>query len=416
MDREKVLSPMLAALLIGSLVLVAGCKNEPPIVWDPNQPGAGSPVINTITPASALGLITQVTLRGHYFSPVDTNNIVYFGVTKGTIISSTDTIIVVVPPSLDAGTYQISVVVAGAYQRATYSAYRVEPAGIEYGGFQDLDETYSIAVDASENLYAQLKAYPATDTARVFTIAPVSPYTSKILFGTLKDTLLKSWAKASDMRIGPGGILYLQQTNNVNLYRLPTTGGVTQFFLSWPGRANAIDFDSVGNLFAGGNGGVFNIRRTNGSVAALSTFSTSTIKAVKVFAGYVYVAVSAPSASAGVWKARIINTNGDLDPAIQVLNWSQAPAPFPISAVLSLAIADDGTIYVGCDNKDPILMIPPTGVPAALYPGALSPPATQLIWGTGQYLYCNRDNATGSGRRVIRIAMQKDGAPDYGRK
>jgi hypothetical protein len=414
MNHEKFLSAILTVSLIGTLMMFPGCTNdESPAGWDPNKSGAAAPVITRVSPSSALSGITQVTLSGNNFSPVDTNNIVYFGATKATLISSTDTNIVVVAPNVDEGIYTISVVVSGAYQHATSGSYSVQFAGIEYGGFKDLDETYSIAVDASENLYAQLKAYPATDTARVYKVAPVSPFTSKVLFGTLKDATLNPWAKASDMRIGPGGYLYLQQTNNVNLYRLPTSGGITQQFLTWPGKANALDFDSVGNLYAGGNGGL-NVRKKDGTFTTVSSFSTLSIKAVKVFNGYVYVAAIVPNA--GVWRARIADINGTLDPPVRVLNWNQAPGNFPASAVLSLAIAADGTVYVGCDNKDPILAIPPTGVPAALYPGVLSPPATQLIWGTGQYLYCNRDHATGANRRIIRITMQKNGAPDYGRQ
>jgi hypothetical protein len=415
MNRKTILSGILPPLLFGMFVLLPACeKDEPPVVWDPNQPGAGMPVIRSVNPPSALAGITQVTLSGANFSSIDTNNTVYFGTKPGTIVSATQTSIVVVPPDLDEGAYQIKVVVAGAYQFATFGPYTVQHAGIEYGGFTDLDETYSIAVDASENLYAQLKAVTG-DTARVFTIAPVAPYTGKVLFGTLKDATLKPWPKASDMRRGPGGYLYLQQTNNVNLYRIPPGGGVTQLYVSLSGRATALDFDQNGNIFAGGDRAGMSVVMPNGTARAVGSFATMTIKAVRVFNGEVYVATALPGVSPGVWKSRILNANGDLDAPVQVFSWSQAPGTFPASAVLSLAIAADSTLYVGCDNADPILVIPPSGTPTALYPGVLSPPATQLIWGTGEYLYCNRDNAVGSKRRVIRITMGKNGAPDYGR-
>lgn len=414
--KRGMLSTLGLAVLATAFLLPTGCtKDEPPVVWDPSQSGAATPVITGVSPASALGGITKVTLTGGNFSPVDTNNSVYFGAAAGTIVSSTSTQVVVVPPALDEGGYVIKVVVAGAYGIATYGPYAVQYAGIEYGGFTDLDETYSIAVDGSENVYAQLKA-AVNDTARVLRIAPVAPYTTKQLYGTLKDALLRPWPKASDMRIGPGGYLYLQQTNNVNIYRIAPGGGVTQLWTALPAKASALDFDQNGNIFAGGDRAGMSVVNTDGTKRIVGSFSTMTIKAVRVFNGEVYVATASPGATPGVWKSRILTTTGDLGTPVQVLDWSQAPGTFPASAVLSLAIAADSTIYVGCDNADPILAISPSGAAEALYPGVLSPPATQLIWGTGQYLYCNRDNAVGSKRRVIRIAMEKNGAPDYGRQ
>jgi hypothetical protein len=403
-------------LLAGLLMLLAGCtKDEPPVVWDPNDPGAGTPVIRAVSPASALGGITNVTLSGRNFSPVDTNNVVYFDVKEGTVVSATDTAIVVVPPDLDNGAYQITVVVSGAYQSTTFGPYTIEHAGIEYGGFGDLDECYSIAVDGSEIVYAQLKA-AAGDTARVFRIPPSPPYTSKTLYGTLKDALSRPWPKASDMRIGPGGYLYLQQTNNANVYRIPPGGGVTVLFTVLPGRASAIEFDQNGNLFAAGDRAGVSVVKPDGTKRIVGSYATMIVKALKVFNGDLYLATASPGATPGVWKSAILNADGDLGTPVQVLSWAQAPGTFPASAVLSLAIAADGTIYVGSDNADPVLAIPPGGSPSALYPGVLSPPATQLIWGTGQYLYCNRDHAVGANRRVIRIAMGKNGAPDYGRQ
>jgi hypothetical protein len=402
-------------LLTAIMVLGAGCsKDVPPVVWDPDAPGAGTPSIRFVSPASALGGITRVTLSGSNFSPVDSNNIVYFGVQAGQVVSSTDTNIVVVPPDLDNGSYPIKVVVSGSFQPAIYSAYTVEHAGIEYGGFGDLDETYSIAVDGAETMFAQLRAATG-DTARVFVVPPTPPYTAKTLYGTLKDALQRQWPKASDMRVGAGGYLYLQQTNNANLYRIPPGGGVTVLYTALPARATAIDFDQNGNLFAGGDRAGMSVVKPDGAQRIVGSYATMTIKALKVYNGELYVAAAAPGATPGIWKSTITNTDGDLGAPVQVLSWAQAPGTFPSSAVLSLAIAVDGTLYVGSDNADPILAIPPGGTPSALYTGVLSPPATQLIWGTGQYLYCNRDHTVGANRRVIRIAMGKNGAPYYGR-
>ena len=419
MKRNRILPVVLSGMLCAAAVLLGSCSEEDiPVVYDSGNTGGPAATITGVSPASALGLITQVTLTGQNFGAVDTQNFVYFGTTPGTIISGTTTSLVVVPPDLDMDQYTIKVVVPGVFQPATYGPYVVEPAGIEYGNFQDLDDVFSIAMDGSENLYAQQAAVnTTTDTAKVY---KVDPNQVKTVYGYLLDASLKGWPKASDMRIGPGGYLYLQQTNNVNMYRIAPGGGITQPYVTLPGRASTIEFDSSGNIFAGGSlslAGIFAVHPDR-SMKAVGSYTGMNIKALRVFGGYLYVAVATPAASAGVWKSQILDNAGTLGANVRVLTWSAAGGTYPSSGVTSMTIAADGTIYVGTDNNsNPILAVPPVGTPASLYPGVLSPPATQLVWGNGQYLYCNRESTSGSvPRRIIRIAMGKNGATDFGRK
>ena len=399
----------LALLLLGLLAGVyAGCKEEgPPVVWDEGASGADTPAITSADPPSALGLISRVTLTGRNFSPVDTANMVYFGTTRATVVSASPTSLVVIPPDLDQGGYTIKVAVPGAFQVATFGPYTVEHAGVEYGNFQDLDEVYAVAIDAQENLYAHLKLTIASrpDTGLVFKVSPLGV---KTLFGAT------TFASARDMKIGPGGSLYLQQVNSRNLYRIPPGGGSNERFATLPGNASFLDFDSSGNIFVGGNGGLFVVDRA-GAARAVGAYQNQTIRAVRVFAGAIYVAVATPAA--GIYRNRILNAQGDLEAGVRVLDWAQSGGTYPPSGIWSLAIAADGTLYIGTDNVNPVLAVPPGGAPAPLYPGVLTAPARQLAWGSGQYLYCNRwVPASPPPRRVIRIVMGKNGAPDFGRQ
>jgi hypothetical protein len=401
--KRAILSLCLIPALL-CLLFVPGCKDEaPPVVWDPANAGGTGPTITSVSPpAGALGAITEVTITGTNFAPVDTQNVVFFGNSQGTVKSATLTSIVVIPPDISVEGLTIKVSVPGAYQLATFGPYKLEHASVEYGGFGDLDEVYALALDKSENLFVQFK-----DSSKVYKITPASV---KTRVGTL------TFPKASDMKVGPGGFLYFQQTNSTQVHRIAAGGGTSTVFATMPGRASACDFDSAGNYYAGGTGNGMFVVNPNAATREVGSFRGLTIRGVRVFAGAVYAAVSAPTS--GVWKSRILNSQGDLEAPVKVFDMATAPGTFPASAVLSIAFAADGQMYIGTDNRDPILVVSTDGSSLALYAGTLIAPATQMEWGNDTYLYVNRYNVSlaASLRRVIRVSMGKPGAPEYGRQ
>ncbi len=73
MKRDMLLPGMLLFLCL--LALFPACTTEePPVVWDPNAAGSGTPQVTGVSPSSALGGITEVRISGKNFSPVDSNN------------------------------------------------------------------------------------------------------------------------------------------------------------------------------------------------------------------------------------------------------------------------------------------------------------------------------------------------------
>ena len=404
MKRTAFLPAAVSLMACAALAFLPACeKEEPTTVYDPGAGGSAAPVITSVDPAgSAFGGVTEVTLNGQNFSSVDTANVVYFGNRSAAVLSASPTRLVVLPPDTDATGLTISVAVPGAYAMAQFGPYKLERASVEYGGFKDLDQVYSIALDASENLYAQLK-----DTAQVNIVPPNGTGT--------KYGKLAGFPKASDMKIGPGGYLYLQQTNSTSLHRMDPGGGTTSLYVTLPGKASAIDFDSSGNIFAGGAGAGLFVVNPNKATREVGSYRNKTIKSIRVFSGYVYVAVSAPQG--GIWRNKILTTAGALDTNQLYYDWTKAPGTFSAAPVKYVAIAEDGDLYVGTDNTDPILLVHPDGSAETLYPSVLKPPLEQLVWGPSTYLYQNRYSSTvPSIRRVIKIGMGKKGAPDFGWK
>ncbi|MBI3765498.1 MAG: IPT/TIG domain-containing protein, partial [Ignavibacteriales bacterium] len=174
---QKMKSLSLVTFMCGLVLFLGSCKvEEPPVVYNPNDQGGGSPEITGVTPPNvAYAGVTEVKLTGKNFSSVDTLNSVYFDNKKANVLAASSTELTVLAPDLISDSAVIRVAVAGAFAIATYGPYKLAPVTTEYGGFFGLDEVYSIAMDSSENLYAQLK-----DSAKVFKVTPTG---NKTLYG-----------------------------------------------------------------------------------------------------------------------------------------------------------------------------------------------------------------------------------------
>jgi hypothetical protein len=86
-----------------------------------------------------------------------------------------------------------------------------------------------------------------------------------------------------------------------------------------------------------------------------------------------------------------------------------------------MTLDENGNVYVGTSDRTvaaPVLIISSDGsTTEALYPGIVEPGAERLVWGTGSSLYISRGSvSTITTRRVLRLDVGKNGAPDYGRK
>jgi len=392
--------------ILGLLLIGTQCsKPKSESIYDPNDTGAPTPVIDSIVPPTeTFAGVGVINIYGQNFAPRVDENLVYFNSELGEVLSATSQRLEVKVPNLVSDSVIVKVAVQGAYLFAQYEeAYKLKAAAVEFGGFGDLDDPYALVSASDSTLYVSLMGNTllhldaAGDTLEILQ--------------TITD-------KASGMRIGPDGGLYYVNIVNYVLRLLPisSSGAISYYLL--PGGAYDLDFDAQGHLYCGGNGGALYRVDADGSVATVGDYSDYEIKSVRVFHDTVfvvaqYVGFDSTKIKSGVWKQTILDSEGTLGEPQLVFNWdAYAGENYHL---LSITFSSDGVMFLGADGPDAITLIYPDGTIEPLYPEILVPPASVLMWGYGPYLYVNRHSTDASLRRVIRIDTGMEGEPYYGR-
>ncbi len=401
-----------SALLIWLLFSFYSCSYDGPTdVYDPVETSR-TPEITSIEPADlALAQYTQVKISGKNFgSGLDSSlsNIVYFNNKKGTIISESQTEIVVVPPDISGDEITIKISVPGAFELAEFQNYRIELLSIKSDAFIPTDQIVAIAVDANENLYAAIKD-------RLLTIYKIEPGKQKAEYGTL------SFPVVSEMKVGPNNELYFQITTK-DLYKLSADGGKAEKYVTLPKKVKYFDFDENQNIYSGGTkSGVFRIT-TDGNFNEVGSFTDFDIKSIRVFDGHVYFSAiytgtndSYPAS--GVWRSLISSTDGNLSDAELVYDWSQLVS-FSNSKIGTITLAANGTMFIGSDSEDnPIVVVYPDGNSEALYSGLLLTKTVQFVWGNGNILYHNITGNDEETDGIYKVNITNwESAPYYGRE
>ncbi|MBC8193159.1 MAG: IPT/TIG domain-containing protein [Candidatus Marinimicrobia bacterium] len=410
--RIKNLSNMKRLLLVTLVgILMFACEEYPEIdllTYDDQVIGT-DPVILDITPpaATAFAAYTIITISGEHFSPDSGGNTVYFSGVQAQIQSESETEIVVLAPDIVGEDLALNLVVDGALNIVTVP-YSLANLSLEYGGFGNAEKTRCIAVDNAENLYAMLDDR---------TVIKVTETGERTIFGT---TL--SFPSAGEMRVGPGGALFIQRTSQRSIYRIGPDGGDAEEHIIFPEsvegsnvRLTSFDFDAQGNIYAGGVSGGLVAHNVNGNVYGLGDYYDGVkIKSVRVYDGYVYL-----GREDGIWRSEILSDTGSVGAGEFIFDWENS-GTFSASDLKSITFASDGDMYIGTANTttttlDPILVLHPDGSTEALYPGQLLLPADHMVWGSGAFMYVNRANRDAELRRIIRVNLLKPGAPHYGR-
>ena len=189
----------------------------------------------------------------------------------------------------------------------------------------------------------------------------------------------------SDLRVAPDGVLYGARRVQAAL-RLPDGGNeeIVNPILAGSVKITALDVDAGGRIWGGGDNDDLYRIDPDGS---FTTFPfAENVRALLLLDGFLYVASTTDrGAQSKVWRLPIDASNALGTPSLVV----DVRADFGGTA-LALASAEDGTLYVGTDARDPIIEIPPTGAASALYPGILQTPAISFAWGPGSTLYVVR--------------------------
>ncbi len=406
MRKKRIL--FLSFFLFSGLLWFGACERTPtPSVYQENAPTRPNPVITAILPpGKGIAGISHITIKGNHFDPDTGKNSVFFGSRRAKMISASAQELVVLAPEVVDDSIPVRVSVQGALLYSNVVYYALEEAAIEYGlyGLEN-EDLYGITVDSQENLYVSLNPF------RLDKITPD---------GVRHD----NWGKtigvvnAKRLKVGPGGYIYFAKHNN-RIYRIPLAGGNSSTYVSsLPGKVYDFDFDENGNIYAGGNNDQLIFIRNDQTVAAVASYPDVYIKGVRIFEGYVYVAGREGDSLEAVWRNPILSP-GNLGEREMVFNLTRARLWEGIK-ILSMAIDSAGNLFLGTNAPDPILILLAASNYQQyewLYPGYLLPDIFDMTWGTGEYLYLTRraNSAFGSTTRIIRVNVQRRGAPYYGR-
>lgn len=387
-----------------AVFLVTGCNEDPnPGLDDLISPPTTPPSISTIEPSSGgLAGITVLTINGSNFSSDQSKNAVFFNGVKGEVLSATSTQLKVRPPNVISDSVQVKVSVFKVEDFSNIVIYKLAPATVEIFNFDPNNHgtPYGITVDVNENLYASLGPDKGT-------------------FKVDQQGNLSQWAPDgpesffNSLTMGPSSTIYATRRVRGIIQVLENTTPATyvSYAAGVGGAAADTDFDQDLNLWAGANGNIISV--TPAKVVQGFPFDGN-IAAIKIFDGAIY-AIGTSNNEQFIWKVPIIGADNLGSPEVY-LNFTSTVDPQ--LKLNDIAIAADGDIYLGTDaEKDPIYIIHPDKSFEKLYPGIINSSVYSLCWGNNNYLYMTRNASENLklNQTIIRIDVEKQGAPYYGR-
>jgi len=394
--RSLLLLAMLGLLLISSCT-----KPENNALYDPNASYNPPPTITGISPTgSAVAGIDTLIIQGTNFSTTLAENSVYFNASPAILLNSTTTQIKLIAPLVPSDSIGVRVAVLGALQFTNMAQYKLKAAVAAFGGLLANDTSTSLAIDASGNLYYAYLSHAIEAGISKVTPAGVRSSYAPATAGVSQWTGLK---------MGPSSYLYAAR-NFRALYRFAPGGGASAaLWLAFPvGTAIAdIDFDQSGNAWGGGNNS--NIYRIDQSKVITTFPFVGNVHSVRVYNGYLYFSAKT-DAGEKIWRASI-SSSGLGTPEL----YFDIASVYPTNVPLSITFASDGTMYVGTDAPDGLLIVYSNktySAPFSIYKASFGTGLGYLAWGNADDLYASTSNGI-----LLKFTIRgKTSAPYYGSK
>lgn len=402
MKNKKIKS--LLVFVLPLLILISACTkfDEPALINDPGITYSASPSITSVNPSdSAVAGVREIEINGSNFAVngKDTNWVIIGG-SPARIKSITADKIVIYRPKLDDTKYgtpiNISITVPTSLQVANLTNFKIESPIAQYGDFSSKTSPLTaFEVDNQENLYVGTKK-------------TIMKYDGLDLSSSIN--LSADFSKFSDMKFGKDGMLYIA-AEKTNLFRMDVTTWTSETYATLPAAVLKIDFDANGNIYAGTADGLYVINADK-TVTPTNQYGGITIREVRVYNGAVYVGTPA-----GIFKSDIQDNNGTLGASSQVLDVT-GKAGFGGTELNSFAIAADGTFLLCIINYPgySVFILENDGSITPYYQDDIIPDnIEQIMWGNGNKIYLHRGSQNRTVTRVLRMGMDKDGAPYLGR-
>lgn len=378
-------------------LLASGCsQDKAKSFYNPTATPLPTPTISSVTPnGSAVAGIDTVTIKGTGFSTTLEENYIVFNSQAAQVVHATPTELKMIAPLLVGDSIVIRAAVRGSYDFSNKIPYALKPAVAVFGDLGATELATAITTDASGNVYTGFDLNGSE--------AGVLKFSTK---GVRTVFAPKTGGDFTSLKMGPGGAIF--GARNIRaLYRFAPGGGAaaavwaqvsSMFFMD-------CDFDQTGNLWAGGNN--VNIYRFATDKSVTTYPFVGNIHSVRVFSGYLYFSAKT-DAGEKIWRAPI--TAGGLGTPEIYFDFSTV---YPQNVPSVMTFASDGTLYIGVNSSDGILVVTPgktAYAPLTVYKQLFGKGVKAMTWGAVNDLYCSTVDGL-----LLKINITgKTSAPYYG--
>jgi hypothetical protein len=400
-----------ALLTLTLIVIISGCKKDPPVSpWDPNATFGAQPIVSSVVPENMpyiLGGVTTIDINGTGF-PTDTSKIhLFFNNTEVSIGSITATQIKLLAPIMILDSIRVRLRIDGSDQFSDLKYINIRST---FTLIKEIDTTqvtpHAITFNKNGDLFVSVTKGTVSDGIYEVTAAGSAiPFAAKGTEPSFTGLKLK------------GDSIYAARGANRIVSRNSTPPYAMNIFSSaLPAIVVDFDYDANRIMWTGGstmNGGILRID----SLKSVKQFPfTGTIRSVRVFNGALYVTNEAPDSTNAIYKIPIIASDSSLGTAEKYFDLSVTVGNKKNKAY-GITFDSDGNLYVGTDAPAGIYVVASDKSIQPLYNGVIGPNCTFLAWGNDSYLYVVREKATAtsSPTGLFKIDMLgKLSAPYYG--
>ena len=397
-------SVSLTILSFALLLILGSCEDDiTPSLYDTVGPPGSTPVIESVNPPdAALAGVTRIVINGQNFSSVPENNFVYFDAAKANVLEASATQLTVTAPNIVKDEVNLKIAVFKVELFSNIVKYQLKSAVSELFEFKETDLPVGITTDLAGDVYVSLAQFGTGKGVK------------KIKDGVLVDYAPKGaeviW---SALKYGPDNIIYgAKQLRGI--WQIPEGQAATNApWRVFPTGVKIydLDFDVNKNIWAVGDNENIFYAPGDGSDPVPFPFKAN-LRSVRYFENYIYVAGGKDGVQ-GVWRFEMLAPD-NIGPAELYYDLT-ADYPGVLTRINAITFAEDGDLYVGTNLTEVILIVHPDKTVEPLYPGTLTRNALLFAWGPDTFLYYLREAEDGNTQTIIKLDMQKSGAPHYGR-
>jgi len=407
-----------ATLALGLLFMTAGCETTdyPPSIYDDDETGAALPTITAVDPATeaygATGDKNLVTITGTNFPGEITEAHVYFGATKGTIRSITNTSIVVEPPAFFDDSLVLKVDAIGAFDFAYYGGkssptlYEIKTPITRPGNIGAGDNPVALTINGAGDLFV---AYP-----KAVYMVPASNEDTLINLGALRPS-----SAPKKMRLAPDGETFIYPVTTVLFTtHIAGDGTTTHALFNLKKTVYDIEFDSNDNLYAIAAEKIWRVDWSSSPMDSTTVLDLGDklITNARAYNGKMYLWGSENGGDKKLWTVDIDAVNGTLGSSFsEVLNWTSTE--YGNSTVNDITFNSDGKLYLATTMYSLLTVDLGSGAIEKVYPNLLTGfELVSMTWGNDNAIYLNNQSIIKEdAKTVYKVVVFEQGAPYHER-